>query len=151
LSATAVLELRNIHKVFGRLLANDDISISLNQGELLALLGENGAGKTTLMNILFGHYTADSGSVIVYGEELPPGSPKAAIAAGIGMVHQHFALAANLTVLDNVVLGTEPLYGLTINRASARAKILTPASRICQSASGSASKFSSRSIAALEF
>lgn len=124
MSATAVLELRNIHKVFGRLLANDDISISLNQGELLALLGENGAGKTTLMNILFGHYTADSGSVIVYGEELPPGSPKAAIAAGIGMVHQHFALAANLTVLDNVVLGTEPLYGLTINRASARAKIV---------------------------
>ena len=122
-SGATVLELHNISKRFGKLLANDDISLSLRQGELLALLGENGAGKTTLMNILFGHYTADLGSVFAFGAELQPGSPSAAIAAGIGMVHQHFALAANLTVLDNIILGTEPLNWLTTDRASARAKI----------------------------
>ncbi len=86
-------------------------------------LGENGAGKTTLMNILFGHYTADAGRVVAVGSELPPGKPRAAIEAGIGMVHQHFALAANLTVLENVIAGTRPLGALGLDAGKARAKL----------------------------
>ena len=124
-----VLELKNISKRFGDLVANDDIRLSLKQGELLALLGENGAGKTTLMNILFGHYTADSGEVIAFGETLPPGRPRAAIEAGIGMVHQHFTLAGNLSVLDNVMIGTERLTGLNSARRTARRKLLDLAER----------------------
>ena len=121
---TEVLALRNITRRFGPLLANDDISLSLRQGEILALLGENGAGKTTLMNILFGHYTADEGSVEVFGQPLPPGRPRAAIAAGVGMVHQHFTLAGNLSVLDNVILGTEPLWRPLSHRRAARARLM---------------------------
>ncbi len=121
---TAVLELTGITKRFGALTANDDVSLSLAQGEILALLGENGAGKTTLMNILFGHYAADAGDVRVFGQTLPPGRPRAAIEAGVGMVHQHFTLAANLSVLDNVMLGSERLVRLRSGRSAARAKLL---------------------------
>lgn len=103
------INLEHVTKRFGALLANDDISLTLRRREVIALLGENGAGKTTLMNILFGHYVADAGTVEVFGRRLPPGSPRAAIAAGIGMVHQHFTLAANLTVLENIEAGTELL------------------------------------------
>ncbi|MBU0830366.1 MAG: ATP-binding cassette domain-containing protein, partial [Gammaproteobacteria bacterium] len=105
-----VLRLSHITKRFGKLVANDSISLTLARGEVLALLGENGAGKSTLMSILFGHYVADEGSIEVFGQPLPPGQPRAALAAGIGMVHQHFTLADNLTVLDNVLLGSEPLW-----------------------------------------
>lgn len=108
--AQVVLRLDRITKRFGALTANDAISLTLRQGEVVALLGENGAGKTTLMNILFGHYVADEGSVEVLGQPLPPGQPRAALAAGVGMVHQHFTLAGNLTVLDNIRLGTESLW-----------------------------------------
>lgn len=121
---TKVLELRGITKRFGALTANDSVSLALEQGEILALLGENGAGKTTLMNILFGHYAADEGSVHVFGQELTPGLPRAAIEAGVGMVHQHFTLAGNLTVLENVILGSEPLNRLKSARADARAKLM---------------------------
>ena len=94
----------------------------------MALLGENGAGKTTLMNILFGHYVADDGRIEVADatgtlRPLPPGSPHAALAAGVGMVHQHFALAASLSVLDNVTLGTEPLWRWRRHRRVARRKL----------------------------
>ncbi|MGE0213216.1 MAG: ABC transporter ATP-binding protein [Parvibaculaceae bacterium] len=104
-------------------MANDAISFELRRGEILALLGENGAGKTTLMNILFGHYVADEGTIEVFGKPIAAGSPRAAIAAGIGMVHQHFTLADNLTVLDNIVLGTESLWKPASGRAEARRRI----------------------------
>jgi ABC-type uncharacterized transport system ATPase subunit len=124
-----ILSLSNITKRFGATLANDDISISLAPGEVLALLGENGAGKTTLMSILFGHYVPDAGTVEVGGEPLPPGKPRAAIRAGVGMVHQHFSLADNLTVLDNVMTGTESLWKLQSSTAAAREKLLAIAGR----------------------
>ncbi len=119
-----VLRLRGITKRFGSLVANDAISLDLGRGEVLALLGENGAGKSTLVSILFGHYVADEGSIEVFGQPLPPGQPKAALAAGIGMVHQHFTLADNLSVLDNVMLGTEPLWRPFSRRAAARDKLV---------------------------
>lgn len=118
-----VLRLSNVTKKFGSLTANDALSLTLERGEILGLLGENGAGKTTLMNILFGHYVADAGSIEVFGNQLPPGDPKAALAAGIGMVHQHFTLAENLSVLDNIVLGTESLWRLQRASTAARQRI----------------------------
>jgi simple sugar transport system ATP-binding protein len=113
---------------FGGQTACDGIDLDLRRGEVLALLGENGAGKTTLMNMLFGHLHPDAGSIEVADEDgflepLPPGQPQAAIAAGIGMVHQHFTLAENLTVFDNIVLGTEKLTAWKRERREARARI----------------------------
>ena len=119
-----VLRLAGITKQFGALKANDGISLSLARGEVVALLGENGAGKTTLMNILFGHYVADAGGVEAFGQPLPAGDPRAALSAGIGMVHQHFTLAGQMSVLDNIALGTQPLFSLRFDRAGAKARIL---------------------------
>lgn len=119
----SLLEIRSISKRFGSLQANDAIDLTLEQGEILALLGENGAGKTTLMNILFGHYAADTGSIAINGKVLPPESTDAALKAGVGMVHQHFTLADNLTVLDNIVLGTESLWSLSSKLGAARIKL----------------------------
>jgi simple sugar transport system ATP-binding protein len=127
-SAT-VLRLSGITKRFGSLLANDAISLSLDKGEVLALLGENGAGKSTLVSILFGHYRADEGTIDVHGKPLPPGQPRAALQAGIGMVHQHFTLADNLSVLDNVLMGTEPLWRFVSRKGAARDRLLDVAGR----------------------
>jgi general nucleoside transport system ATP-binding protein len=127
--ATPVLRLSGITKRFGALVANDAISLDLGAGEVLALLGENGAGKSTLVSILFGHYLADEGHIEVFGQPLQPGNPKSSLAAGIGMVHQHFALADNLSVLDNVMLGTESLWSWRSRRAQARSKLLEAAER----------------------
>lgn len=124
-----VLRLQGITKRFGSLVANDGISLDLARGEVLALLGENGAGKSTLVSILFGHYVADAGRIEVNGAPLPPGQPRAALAAGIGMVHQHFTLAANLSVLDNVMLGTESLWSPWSGREAARRRLLDEAAR----------------------
>ncbi|MBY6089287.1 ABC transporter ATP-binding protein [Maritimibacter alkaliphilus] len=123
-TAPRVLDLDGITKRFGPVTANEDVSLHLDRGEIVSLLGENGAGKTTLMSILFGQYTADAGTVRVEGQELPPGKPRAAIRAGVGMVHQHFALAPNLTVLENVMTGTEPLWKLRSDRAGGRARLM---------------------------
>jgi ABC-type uncharacterized transport system ATPase subunit len=123
LMTSPVLRLSSITKRFGPLVANNAISFDLAKGEVLALLGENGAGKTTLMNILFGHYVADEGTVDAFGKTLRPGDPRAALKAGIGMVHQHFTLAENLTVLDNIALGTQSLFSPRLNRAKARKRI----------------------------
>ncbi len=117
------LSLEGITKRFGALTANDAVSLSLNQGEVVALLGENGAGKTTLMNILFGQYAADSGVVRVFGKDLPSGNSRAALDAGVGMVHQHFTLADNLTVLENITLGAESLLRMRADRQGARRRI----------------------------
>ena len=124
-----VLRLQAITKRFGSLVANDAVSLDLHRGEVLALLGENGAGKSTLVSILFGHYVADAGRIEAFGRTLPPGDTRAALAAGIGMVHQHFTLADNLSVLDNVMLGTEPLWQPFSRRAAARAKLVDTAQR----------------------
>ena len=124
-----LLQLHGITKRFGSLVANDAISLQLHAGEVLALLGENGAGKSTLMAILFGHYLADAGHIMLDGQPLPPGDTRAALTAGIGMVHQHFTLAENLSVLDNVMLGTEPLGALRTRRDAARARLLATAQR----------------------
>ena len=127
-AATPILALRGITKRFGALTANDAIDFALHRGEIVALLGENGAGKTTLMNILFGHYVADEGEVSVAspaGELWPlaQGSPQAALDAGIGMVHQHFTLAENLTGFENIILGREPLFGLARGRRALRSAV----------------------------
>jgi ABC-type uncharacterized transport system ATPase subunit len=124
-----LLRLAGISKAFGALRANDGITLELQRGEVLALLGENGAGKSTLVSILFGHYVADAGTIEIEGRPLPAGDTRAALAAGIGMVHQHFTLADNLSVLDNVMLGTEPLWRPWSRRKAARARLLDTARR----------------------
>ena len=119
------LELRNITKQFPGVLANDDVNLTVAEGEIVALLGENGAGKTTLMNILYGFYTQTSGDVIIDGEVLDLQSPADAIAAGIGMVHQHFMIVPVFTVAENVILGDEPtkqVGWLDMRRARKRVK-----------------------------
>ena len=123
------LHIQNITKRFGTLVANDDITLTVQPGEVLGLLGENGAGKSTLVSILFGHYMADSGSIDVFGVPLSAGDPKAALAAGIGMVHQHFTLADNLSVLDNIMLGSEPLWQPFSRRAAGLARVRDVATR----------------------
>ena len=120
-----VLRLDGITKRFGATLANDAVSLTLRRGEVVALLGENGAGKTTLMNILFGQYLADAGRIEVMGKPLPPGNPRAALAAGLGMVHQHFTLAEQMTVLENILLGTVPLWRMGLGTGAARARLAT--------------------------
>ena len=100
-----LIEMRGISKRFGSVSANTDIDLVLGAGEILGLLGENGAGKTTLMNILFGVYRADSGTIAIEGKPTTIASSADALNAGIGMVHQHFHLAPRLTALDNLLIG----------------------------------------------
>jgi general nucleoside transport system ATP-binding protein len=101
------ITLRAIHKSFGPVHANRGVSLSVPRGSITGIIGENGAGKSTLMSILYGLYTADSGDILVDGKPVAIASPRDAIAAGIGMVHQHFMLVDTLSVVENVVLGAE--------------------------------------------
>ena len=114
------LELRGITKRFPGVIANDNVNLTLKTGEVLCLIGENGAGKSTLMNVLYGMYKADEGQIVLDGAPVVFMSPGDAIAAGIGMVHQHFMLVPVFTVAENVVLGVEPtgrLGSLDIDKA----------------------------------
>ncbi|MCV2393491.1 ABC transporter ATP-binding protein [Actinotalea sp. M2MS4P-6] len=118
------LELRGITKRFGTLVANDQISLTVEPGEIHCLLGENGAGKSTLMNVLYGLYTADEGEVLLDGEVQHFRGPGDAMAAGIGMVHQHFMLIPVFTVAENVMLGHETtLPGGRLDLDAARTKV----------------------------
>jgi ABC-type uncharacterized transport system ATPase subunit len=119
-----ILELDGITKRFPGVLANDHIHLTLEQGEIHALLGENGAGKTTLMNILYGLYHPDEGRIIVRGKPVKIDTPSEAIRLGIGMVHQHFMLIPVFTVTENVMLGEETLTrGIFLDRAAVAARI----------------------------
>ncbi|HZO96584.1 MAG TPA: ABC transporter ATP-binding protein [Gaiellaceae bacterium] len=123
-SQAPVLEMRGITKEFPGILANDHVDFELLRGEVHALLGENGAGKSTLMNILYGLYRADAGEVVLRGAPAVFGSAKDAIAAGIGMVHQHFMLIPVMTVAENIVLGHEPTReGIVLDEAGAEERV----------------------------
>ncbi|MFW5677927.1 MAG: ATP-binding cassette domain-containing protein, partial [Acetivibrio ethanolgignens] len=110
---TVVIEMRNIVKKFGSFVANDNINLTVHKGEVHAILGENGAGKSTLMNVLYGLYHPTSGDILVNGEKVAIDNPKKAIELGIGMVHQHFMLVQPFSVTENIVLGMEPIKGIT--------------------------------------
>jgi ABC-type uncharacterized transport system ATPase subunit len=124
-----MLEIDGITKVFGRLTANDGITFTVARGTVHALLGENGAGKSTLMNVLYGLYRPDGGRIVLRGRPVSFQSPRDAILAGIGMIHQHFMLVPPLTVAENIVLGHEPLTRprLDIRRAEREIRELSQA------------------------
>ncbi len=116
------VEMRGIVKRFPGVVANDGVSFEVREGEIHALLGENGAGKSTLMNILFGIYQPDEGSIFVNGDETHFKGPRDAVNSGLGMVHQHFMLIPRFTVAENVILGSEEP-GIRLDRAAAEAKV----------------------------
>ncbi|WP_379155359.1 ABC transporter ATP-binding protein [Paenibacillus sp. sgz5001063] len=122
-AAAPVVELKQITKRFPGIVANDSISLTLEKGEIHALLGENGAGKSTLMNIVFGLYQPDEGSIEIGGKPVVIDNPNKAIELGIGMVHQHFKLVEPFTVTENIVLGMEPKKGLKIDYKSAAEQV----------------------------
>jgi len=119
----SVVEMLNISKFYPGVVANDDVSLSVNKGEILGLIGENGAGKSTMMNVLYGLTQADKGIVKLFGKEVKIESPEKAIQMGIGMVHQHFMLMPNLSVLQNIILGKVPTKNGIINTKMAKEKI----------------------------
>ncbi len=122
-----MLELRDITKRFGAVVANDHINIKVEPGTIHAIVGENGAGKSTAMRIAYGFYTADGGDILIDGDARRIETPHDAIAHGIGMVHQHFMLVDTMTVAENIVLGAEPGTGvaLDLNRAAAEIRALS--------------------------
>lgn len=119
-----ILEIRNVTKTFGSVVANENISLSVQPGEIVALLGENGAGKSTLVKAVFGILKPDSGEILIDGEEIVFGDTGGIIERGVGMVHQHFQLVPVMTVTENIFLGDEPRKGLFIDRKAAREEVL---------------------------
>ena len=120
---SCAVEMRNISKRFGQVLANDRVSLSIPAGSVHAVIGENGAGKSTAMKILYGFYTADSGEIVIDGSVQPIKSPADAIRLGLGMVHQHFMLVEPLSVTENIILGQEPVAGLALDYKKARQRV----------------------------
>ena len=118
----SLLQMKHICKSFSGVYANEDINLTVEKGEIHALLGENGAGKTTLVNIIFGLYTADSGEILWKDKPADFASPREAIDAGIGMVQQHFSLVNKMTVLDNIVLNLKD-NSFFLDRAAAKKKL----------------------------
>ncbi|MBF0528343.1 MAG: ABC transporter ATP-binding protein [Deltaproteobacteria bacterium] len=117
------VEMTNINKVFPGVVANDSVSLTLNSGQIIGIIGENGAGKTTLMNILYGLYHPDSGQIKINGREVKISSPRSANELGIGMVHQHFRLVPSFTVLENIILGLPTRRGF-LDLKKAKKKLL---------------------------
>ena len=118
------IEFKNITKKFGKIIANDNISLNVKKGNVHALIGENGAGKSTLMSILFGIYQPNSGAIKINGKDVEIKDPKHATSIGIGMVHQHFKLVEAYDAVDNIILGKEPKkFGLFVDKNNARKKI----------------------------
>jgi ABC-type uncharacterized transport system ATPase subunit len=120
---TFAIEMQGITKRFGPLVANNDVALQVRKGEIHALVGENGAGKTTLMNVLFGLYQPDEGTLAINGRTVEMESPRTAISLGLGMVHQHFKLVPSLTVADNIFLGMEITRNGLIDRKAQSAKV----------------------------
>ena len=118
-----ILEVQDISKTFATVKANDNLSLSVNAGEIVALLGENGAGKSTLVKAIFGLIKPDSGRIVIDGEEIEYGDTAGVISRGVGMVHQHFQLVPVMTVAENIFLGDEPRRGLFLDRKGARAEV----------------------------
>ena len=119
-SSDLAIELKGINKSFGPVHANKDIDLAIRPGSIHGIIGENGAGKSTLMSILYGFYQADSGSISMKGQPVTIPDSQSAISLGIGMVHQHFMLVDNFSVLENIILGAEG--GNILNSAMRRAR-----------------------------
>src|SRR5687767_13369213 len=118
-----MLELKDITKRFGNVLANDKVSIDVPAGTIHAVIGENGAGKSTVMRIAYGFYRSDSGEIYIDGKRAPLHSPHDAIARGVGMVHQHFMLVDTMTVTENIILGAEPGNAMALDTRKVGAEI----------------------------
>lgn len=123
-ASKVVIQMKDIVKKFGDFTANDHINLTVHKGEVHAILGENGAGKSTMMNVLCGLYKPTSGQIFINEKEVHFNSPKDAIDIGIGMVHQHFMLIQPFTVTENIILGMEPTKGLTVDKETAKKKVL---------------------------
>lgn len=125
MSETYAIELKNITKRFGKVVANDKVNMSVKRGEILSILGENGSGKTTLMNMISGIYYPDEGQILVNGKEVTICSPKDSFALGIGMIHQHFKLVDVLTAAENIILGLPGKEILDMKSVHSRIRQLT--------------------------
>ena len=125
MSETNVIELKNVTKRFGEVVANDNVNLTLRKGEILSILGENGSGKTTLMNMLSGIYFPDEGSIRVWGKDVLIQSPRDAFDLKIGMIHQHFKLIDILTAAENIILGLDGPMRLNMKEVTTKINELT--------------------------